>query len=95
MNNVNYQLTVSRLAERWQLSEHQRRCLLALTPAAVPVLFKIDTTLQQLFAGSPLLADLWMTSRNKAFDNESPMDLIEKEGMGGLNKVVQFLCLEK
>lgn len=87
MSEVSYQLVIKRLAEQWQLSDGQARCLQALDSAAAPELLKIDTTLQQLFAGSPLLADLWMTSHNKAFGNASPMDLIEREGMAGLKKV--------
>lgn len=94
MSDVSYQLVIKRLAGQWRLSDRQTRCLQALDSAAIPELLKIDTTLQQLFAGSPLLADLWMTSHNKAFGNVSPMDLIEQEGMAGLKRVVQFLCLE-
>jgi hypothetical protein len=94
MSDITYQMVIKQLAEQWQLNDRQSRCLQALDSAAVAELLKIDTTLHQLFAGSPLLADLWMTCHNRAFDNASPMELIEREGMAGLKRVVQFLCLE-
>lgn len=89
-----HQIVIKHLSKQWQLTEHQHRYLLSLDAAeTVPELLKIDTTLMQLFAGCPQLAELWMTSCNKAFDNDSPMDVIEREGMRRLKRVVQLLCL--
>lgn len=93
MADIHYQLLIKRLAEQWQLTDGQYRCLLALPADAAPELLKIDNTLKQLFAASPLLAELWMTSPNRAFGGASPMVLIERDGMTGLHRVVQFLCL--
>jgi len=95
MSEVSYQLLIKHLAEQWQLSDAESHCLLALPPAAATELLKIDTTLKQLFAASPLLAELWMTSPNKAWGERTPMQLIESEGMTGLMKIVRFLCLEE
>ena len=94
MSEADNQSIIVCLTAQWHLTEQQYRHLLRLEPEAVSDLVKIDTTLSQLFAGCPMLADLWMTSQNMALDNNSPMDLIEKEGMAGLKRVVQFLCLE-
>ena len=88
------QTIIKCLTEHWNLSEQQYRQLLRLEPDAASELMKIDTTLHQLFASCPQLAELWMTSQNRALGNDTPMDLIEKEGMAGLKRVVQFLCLE-
>ncbi len=94
MSEVSNQIVIKHLAGQWHLSKEQYLCLLALGSDAVPELVKIDTTLNQLFAACPYLADLWMTSSNKAIGNDTPMDLLEKEGMAGLKKIVQILCLE-
>lgn len=95
MGDANNQLIIKCLTEQWHLTEQQYRHLLRLEPEAASELVKIDTTLHQLFAGCPQLADLWMTSHNMALGNDSPMELIEREGMAGLRRVVQFLCLEQ
>lgn len=95
MSQINYELVIKRLTEQWHLTESQYRCLLQLEPEAAAELLKLDTTLHQLFAASPLLADLWMTCQNKALGDDSPMDLIMKKRMAGLRQVVQFLCLEE
>jgi hypothetical protein len=95
MSDVSYHLLIQRLAEQWQLSDSQAKVLHSLGETAVPKLLKIDTTLKQLFANSPMLADLWMTTGNKAFFNDSPMELIEREGPAGLEQVMKFLCLER
>lgn len=95
MSDISYPQLIRRLAEEWQLSEQQQRCLLQLEPAAMDELLKIDTTLKLLFAASPMLASHWMTSRNRGLANDTPMDLIEKEGMAGLRRIARFLCLEQ
>lgn len=94
MSDINYQLVVKTLAGQWHLTEPQYRCLLHLNPESADDLLMIDTTLSQLFASSPMLADLWMTTPNTALGNDSPMELIEKEGTVGLRKIVRFLCLD-
>lgn len=93
MNDIDYQLIIKNLAGQWHLTEQEYRSLLRLDPAAAADLLMIDTTLAQLFASSPMLADLWMTSPNTALGNDTPMELIEKEGAVGLRKIVRFLCL--
>lgn len=94
MTEINYQVVVKGLTGQWHLSEQQYRCLLSLEPEAATDLLLIDTTLCQLFACSPMLAELWMTSPNAALGNATPMDLIEREGTAGLKKIVRFLCLD-
>jgi hypothetical protein len=95
MSKLNYSLVIRQLAAQWQLSAAQQQCLEQLGPEAIPQLLAINDTLQQLFAGSPQLATLWITAPNKAFDNLTPMELIEREGQEGLEAVVRFLCLER
>lgn len=94
MSGISYRWFLKHLAERWQLTDAQYRYLAGLGEEAIPALQQIDTTLNQLFANSPFLADLWMTSPNKAFDNETPIALIMRRGMTGLREVVHFLCLK-
>lgn len=93
MSNVSPDLFMKRLSELWQLNEHQQRVLLALGGKAVPALQDIQQTLETLFAQTPQLAELWPTTANKAFANRSPLQVIEEEGMEGLEQVRRFLCL--
>jgi len=93
MDKVTSTLYVSRLAELWQLNERQQRVLIQLGVKAIPPLQDIQQTLEILFAQTPLLAELWPTTANKAFANRSPLQVIEEEGMAGLEQVRRFLCL--
>jgi len=93
MSNVSAELFLKRLAELWQLNEEQHRVLVELGSKAIPALQDIQQTLDTLFAQTPLLAELWPTTANKAFTNRSPMQVIEEEGMEGLEQVRRFLCL--
>jgi len=93
MSNVAPDLYMKRLSELWQLNERQQRVLLALGGKAIPALQDIQQTLETLFAQTPQLAELWPTTANKAFANRSPLQVIEDEGMEGLEQVRRFLCL--
>lgn len=93
MNNVSSELFLRRLAELWQLNERQQRVLVELGARAIPALQDIQQTLETLFAHTPQLAELWPTTANKAFANRSPLQVIEQEGMSGLEQVRRFLCL--
>lgn len=93
MPRISHDLYLERLAELWQLSARQRRVLKGLDEKAIPSLQDIQQTLQNLFPHNPQLAELWPTTNNKAFDNRSPMQVIEEEGLAGVEKVRRFLCL--
>lgn len=93
MSSVSPELILRRLAELWQLSEQQQKVLANLGGEAVPALLDIQQTLETLFAHTPQLAELWPTTANKAFANRSPLQVIEEEGMPGLELIRRFLCL--
>ncbi len=93
MHKVSPDLFLIRLAELWQLSERQYRLLAELGEPAIPALQDILQTLEKLFVHTPQLAELWPTTPNKAFANRSPLQVIEQEGMAGLEQVRRFLCL--
>lgn len=93
MNNLSPELFLRRLAELWQLNDHQQKVLLKLGSNAVPALQDIQQTLETLFAHTPQLAELWPTTANKAFANRSPLQVMEEEGLEGLEQVRRFLCL--
>ena len=84
---------LARLAELWRLNERQRSSLLGLGEGAIPALQDIQQTLENLFPHNPQLAELWPTTANKAFDNRSPLQVIEEEGLVGVEQVRRFLCL--
>jgi len=93
MNNLSPELFLRRLAEVWQLTDRQQKVLQQLGNSAIPALQDIQQTLETLFAQTPQLAELWPTTANKAFANRSPLEVIEEEGMAGLEQVRRFLCL--
>lgn len=93
MSHITPDLFLSRLAELWQLNDRQRRSLTGLGKEAVPALQDIHQTLQNLFPHNPQLAELWPTTVNKAFANRSPLQVIEDEGLEGVEQVRRFLCL--
>lgn len=93
ISSVSSELVLNRLAELWQLNERQQRTLARLGADAVPELLDIQQTLDILFAHTPQLAELWPTTSNKAFANRSPIEVIEEEGMSGLEQIRRFLCL--
>lgn len=93
MSHIAPELFLNRLAELWQLNEHQRRSLAELGQEAIPALQDIQQTLENLFPHNPQLAELWPTTVNKAFANRSPLQVFEEEGLEGVEQVRRFLCL--
>ncbi len=93
MSRISPDLFLNRLAEQWQLNERQRLILKGLDERAIPALQDIQQTLQSLFPHNPHLAELWPTTANKAFDNRSPLQVMEQEGLEGVEAVRRFLCL--
>lgn len=93
MPSISHDLYLERLAELWQLSDRQRRILKELDKSAIPALQDIQQTLQNLFPHNPQLAELWPTTANKAFDNHSPFQVIEENGLAGVEEIRRFLCL--
>jgi hypothetical protein len=93
MGHLSSELFLKRLSELWQLNERQHATLAGLGEQAIPALQDIVQTLEQMFAHTPQLAELWPTTANKAFANRSPIQVIEEEGLSGLEQVRRFLCL--
>lgn len=93
MTRISADLFLERLAEQWQLNARQCRTLKQLDHHAIPALQDIQQTLQNLFPHNPQLAELWPTTANKAFDNRSPLQVIEEEGLEGVETIRRFLCL--
>lgn len=93
MTRISSDLFLDRLAEQWQLNARQRRALKTLDENAIPALQDIQQTLHNLFPHNPHMAELWPTTANKAFANRSPLQVIEEEGIAGVEAVRRFLCL--
>lgn len=93
MTRISPDLFLERLAEQWQLDARQRQALKRLDENAIPALQDIQQTLQNLFPHNPHMAKLWPTTSNKAFDNRSPIQVIEEEGQDGVEALRRFLCL--
>lgn len=56
------------------------------------LLLEIHNNLQILLASNQELAGSWMTSRNRTFDNGTPVDLIKEQGLAGLSMVRSYLA---
>lgn len=54
-------------------------------------LLAIHKNLRQLFPQDRDLAYTWMTQRNRAFDNLTPVDIIQEQGFAGLLAVRAYL----
>jgi hypothetical protein len=54
-------------------------------------LLGIHKSLRLLFPQNPDLAYRWMTTRNRAFDNRSPVEVIKDQGFAGLLIVRGYL----
>lgn len=55
-------------------------------------LLDIHQKLRQLFPQNRNLAYLWMTTRNKAFDNLTPVQMVGKQGLEGLLTIRVYLA---
>jgi hypothetical protein len=54
-------------------------------------LLGIHKSLRLLFPQNPELAYRWMTTRNRAFDNRTPVEVIRDQGFAGLLMVRGYL----
>lgn len=54
-------------------------------------LLLIHRTLRLLYPYNKILCYHWITYKNKAFDNHSPLDIMNKQGIIGLAKVAHYL----
>lgn len=84
---------MSSIYKEWDLDEPDRTLLDELGLEGAEAICAIHVTLGQVFAHNPQLAALWPTTPNKALNNLSPMEVIRKEGMSGLKRVMSFLDL--
>ena len=87
------QQLLAHLAELWRLNDSERHNLESLDKEAIPALLDIQQTLESLFPHNPQLAELWPTTGNKALGNRSPMQVIEEEGLEGVEQIRRFICL--
>ncbi len=88
---------VMKLLEHWQLSTEDQAALLGLAASnrdqleRVGHLLGIHKSLRLLFPQNPDLAYRWMSTRNRAFDNRSPVEVIKEQGFAGLLIVRGYL----
>ena len=54
-------------------------------------LLGIHKSLRLLFPQNPELAYRWMTTRNRAFDNRTPVEVVKDQGFAGLLMVRGYL----
>lgn len=70
---------VMTLLDHWKLSTEDQASLLG-----------IHKNLRLLFPHNRELAYRWMTTRNKAFDNQTPVEVVKGWGFAGLLMVRAF-----
>lgn len=85
---------VMALLDHWQLSTEDQAALLGIVTsnrAALSHLLGIHKNLRLLFPQNRDLAYRWMTTRNKAFDNLTPAEVVKEWGFAGLLMVRGYL----
>lgn len=89
---------VIRLMDLWQLSDVQRAAVLALgdneqaRQRAFAQLLAIHKMLRLLFPANRQLAYRWMTSQNKAFDGFTPIEMVQQQGVRGVQRAHDYLA---
>jgi len=86
-------MIMSSIYNDWDLDEDDRKMIDALGIDGAECICAIHVTLGQMFAHNPQMAALWPTTPNKALGNQSPMEVVRREGMPGLVRVRRFLDL--
>jgi Protein of unknown function (DUF2384) len=88
---------VMALLDHWRLSTEDQAALLGLAASSrdqlerVGHLLGIHKNLRLLFPQNRDLAYRWMSTRNKAFDNLAPVEVVAKWGFAGLLRVRAYL----
>ncbi|HPT55452.1 MAG TPA: MbcA/ParS/Xre antitoxin family protein [Casimicrobium sp.] len=98
---------VTALFEHWHLSAADRAALLGLGPqqraGVAPLrhdrdtrdrvghLLAIHASLRQLFPQNRELAYRWMSTQNKAFENRTPVEIVQTWGFAGLLRIRTYL----
>ncbi len=77
------------LKEKWGLNKSQSE--LVRTRITSMEILSLYNMVNVLFPHNPELANKWFTSRNKAFNNKSPVELIMEESKCGYLKIKQYL----
>lgn len=86
-------MIMSSIYRDWHLDESDRKMIDDLGLDGAEAICAMHVALNQIFAHNPQLASLWPTTRNKALNNRSPIDVIREDGMNGLKRVRSFLDL--
>jgi hypothetical protein len=84
---------LSRIYTEWKLEARDRHMIDALGEEGVENLCAMYVALEHAFAHNPELAALWPTTRNRGFNNRSPIEVVREEGIDGLKRVRCFLDL--
>ena len=58
-------------------------------------LLAIHKALRQLYPRNPELRYSWISRRNRAFDNLTPLDLMKDDGLIGIAKVARYLDFQR
>lgn len=95
MSKISYRLLLDKIYTEWRLTEADCQMLDELGQDAILHIVAIHSTLIQLFAHNPVLAALWPTTPNKALNGLTPIDVIQSQGMEGLEHVRQYLVLKR
>jgi hypothetical protein len=85
-------LTVN-LFSRWDLTPGQQAAL--KIPGAEGWLLAIHKSLRLLFPRNEGLCYHWVKRRNRDFDNQTPLDVMIREGIAGIKRVCRYLDEER
>lgn len=84
---------VDRLLEHWRLTPAQQSVLLGFSPGNERLmhLLSIHQSLRTLFPQNQDLAYSWMTASNRAFNDQTPIEVVAERGAEGVAAVKAYL----
>jgi len=85
-NNVS-SMVLNSIFKEWELEASDRQMLESLGLEGAESLCAIHVALGQFFAHNPELAALWPTTPNRVLNKLSPIEMIRRDGMAGLQRV--------
>jgi len=82
------------LFDKWQLSDAERHDLLGFGDDfedRIGWLLAIHKALRLLYPQNPEICYSWVKMRNRAFDDQAPLQIMQKEGLQGIKAVARHL----
>ena len=84
---------ISNLFSRWDLASEEQAAL--NIPGAEGWLLAVHKALRLLFPHNERLCYSWVKLRNQGLDNQTPLEIMIREGIEGIKRVSRYLDEER